>query len=191
MGSYAFTTLRPQLGALLAAPPDSGPAADKAQQQSVAQQPEPVPSGGQQGGSVLAAAAAAGDEDSSGLTGHQLVLADLPGLVPGAHEGKGRGIDFLRHLQKARCVALVLDLTGGSSSSSKGQVPGKGDDNGREEQPAGSLADTNWQEALVPHSPEQQLHILLVSGISFAWLGGRFGLISASGIACCGSGRLP
>lgn len=162
MGSYAFTTLRPQLGALLAAPPDAGPAANEAQQQSVAQQPEPGPSGGQQGGSKLAGAAAAGGEDSSGLTGHQLVLADLPGLVPGAHEGKGRGIDFLRHLQKARCIALVLDLTGSSSSS--GQVPGEGDDDGRDTQPAaGSLADTNWQEVLVPHSPEQQLHILLVS----------------------------
>jgi hypothetical protein len=113
---------------------------------------------------VLAAAAAAGDEDSSGLTGHQLVLADLPGLVPGAHEGRGRGIDFLRHLQKARCVALVLDLTGSSSSSStKEQMF---EDDGRQEQAAGSTADSGWQEALVPHSPEQQLRILLVSHLA-------------------------
>lgn len=42
--------------------------------------------------------------------GHRLVVADVPGLVEGAHAGKGLGHRFLRHVSRCRALVHVVDL---------------------------------------------------------------------------------
>ena len=62
VGTYAFTTLRPQLGVVR-------------------------------------------------HRGREFVVADIPGLIEGASEGAGLGLQFLRHVERCRVLVHLVDLS--------------------------------------------------------------------------------
>src|SRR5438552_376258 len=53
-------------------------------------------------------------EPNLGVAGddERIVVADVPGLIDRAHEGRGLGLEFLRHVSRSRVIVYVVDLSG-------------------------------------------------------------------------------
>ena len=52
----------------------------------------------------------------------EVTIADIPGLVEGAHKGTGLGIQFLKHIERCKSLLHMIDITNDDIKKSYNQV---------------------------------------------------------------------
>ncbi len=52
----------------------------------------------------------------------EITIADIPGLIEGAHEGTGLGIQFLKHIERCKTILHLIDITNNDIEKSYNQI---------------------------------------------------------------------
>lgn len=94
VGSWAFTTLQPNIGTVVLDNNRGRPLVTSYHRQDVQD---------------------SWDGDTEVVQRTRFTIADIPGLIEGAHLDKGLGVAFLRHVERAGVLAFVIDLSAGNA----------------------------------------------------------------------------
>ncbi len=121
IANYPFTTIEPNVGVAWLPLPSSCACYELRERRQAAGRLEPSTEDDPRRGSICT-------PNSGSCTNHRrlvpVTLVDVAGLVPGAHEGKGRGNQFLSDL--ARCDALIQVVDVSGSTDIDGNPVGSG-----------------------------------------------------------------
>jgi GTPase len=92
-----------------------------------------------------------------GIDGREFVLADIPGLIEGAHEGLGLGDRFLGHVERCRVILHLVDGTGEHAGKAYKTVRAELEAYGGGLAEKAEVVALNKADALTPEALKQQV----------------------------------